>query len=76
MIISDKASADQLDQRTTQMLHYSLVREHEVLNPHLSIHPIHIRILQNCTLFSGFRPYSRALTIAYFAGKCSNLNGF
>ena len=54
MIIPDKASADQLDQRTTQMLHYSLVREHEVLNPHLCIHPIHIRILQNCTLFSGF----------------------
>lgn len=30
------------------------VREHEILNLHLSVHPIHIRILQNCTPFFCF----------------------
>ena len=30
------------------------IRKHEILNPHLSVHTIHTRTLQNCTPFSDF----------------------
>ena len=52
------------------------IREHEVLDPHLPVHPIHTRILQNCTPFPSFLHDSRAVIIAHFVGKCSNFNAF
>ena len=52
------------------------IREHKILDTHLSVHPIHTRILQNCTSFPGFLHDSRAVIIAHFAGKCSDFNGF
>ena len=52
------------------------IRKYKILDPHLSVHTIHTRILQNCTPFSGFLHYSRAVIIAYFVGKCSDFNAF
>lgn len=52
------------------------IRKHKILDPHLSVHTIHTRILQNCTPFSGFLLDSRAVIIACFVGKCSNFIGF
>ena len=52
------------------------IRKYKILDPHLSVHTIHTRILQNCTPFPGFLHYSRAVIIAYFVGKCSDFNAF
>ena len=52
------------------------IREHKILDPHLSVHTIHTRILQNCTPFPGFSHDSRAVIIAYSVGKCSVFNAF
>lgn len=69
-------SASSLGTNPLVVLVQLAIRERKVLNPHLSVHPIHTRILQNCTPFPVFWHYSRAVIIAHFAGKRSNFNEF